>query len=63
VQESAVLAKTLGLKRIFPAKLSSSNVKTVALTRAPENIGENNDICFEAPFTHSPPGHIYISFF
>jgi len=35
----------------FPAKLLSSNVKTVALTRAPENVGENHDISFEAPFT------------
>jgi len=37
----AVLAKTPRLKRFFPAKRLSSNVKTVALTRAPENVGEN----------------------
>jgi len=37
----AVLAKTQRLKCFFLAKLLSSNVKTVALTRAPENVGEN----------------------
>jgi len=35
----------------FSAKHLSSNVKTASLTRAPENIGENHDISFEAPFT------------
>jgi len=36
----AVLAKTPSLKRFFfPEKLLSNNVKTVALTRAPENVG------------------------
>jgi len=37
----AVLAKTPRLKRFFPAKLLSSNVKTMALSRAPENAVEN----------------------
>jgi len=40
-KDLAVLAKTPQLKRFFPAKLLSSNVETVALTRAPENEGEN----------------------
>jgi len=36
-----VLAKTPRLKRFFPAKLLSRNVKkTVALTRAPEDVGQ-----------------------
>jgi len=35
-----VLAKTPLLKHFFSAKLLSSNVKTVALTRAPENVGQ-----------------------
>ena len=35
----------------FSAKLVSSNAKTVALTRTPENVGETHDISFEAPFT------------
>jgi len=38
-------------------------VKTVALTRAPENVGENHDIRFEAPFTLSLAGHIDMLFF
>jgi len=39
-----VLAKTPRLKRFFfSATLLSSKVKTVALTRAPENVGENHD--------------------
>jgi len=59
VQESAVLAKTPRLKRFFfLAKLSSSSVKAVVLTRAPENVGEHHDISFEAPFTLSLTGHI-----
>jgi len=37
----AVLAKTPRLKCFFPAKLLSSNVKTVALTGAPVNAVEN----------------------
>jgi len=37
----AVLAKTPRLKCFFPAKLLSSNVKTVALSKAPENAVEN----------------------
>ena len=54
--------KNLGVLRVsknaatnvfFPAKILSSNGKAVALTRAPENVGENNDISFEAPFTLS----------
>jgi len=48
----AVLAKTARLKHFIPAKLIlSSNVKTAALTRALENVGENHDISFDAPFT------------
>jgi len=35
----------------FSAKVLRSNVNRVALTRAPENVGENHDIRFEAPFT------------
>jgi len=35
----------------------------VALTRAPENVGENHDIIFEAPFTLSLAGHIDMLFF
>ena len=56
----AVLAKTPQLKRFFPAELS--NVKTVGLTRAPENIAENHDISFEAPFTLSLASHIDMLF-
>ena len=48
----AVLVKTPRLKCFcFSAKLLSSKVKTVALTRAPENVVENHDISFEARFT------------
>jgi len=48
----AMLSKTPRLKCFcFSAKLLSSNVKTVALTRAPENVVENHDISFEARFT------------
>jgi len=35
----------------FSAKVLRSNVNRVALTRAPENVGENHDMRFEAPFT------------
>jgi len=59
----AVLAKTPRLKRFFPAKLLSSNVETVALTRAPENVGENQDKGFKAPFTLRLAGHIDMLFF
>jgi len=34
----------------------------VALTRAPENVGENHDISFEAPFTLRLAGHIHVIF-
>jgi len=34
----------------------------VALTRAPENVGENHNISFEAPFTHRLAGHIDMLF-
>jgi len=44
-----VLGETPRLKRFFSAKFFSSNVKAVALTRAPENVGKNHDISFEAP--------------
>jgi len=46
----------------FSAKLLSSG-KTVALTGAPENVGEDHAISFEAPFTLSLAGHIDILFF
>jgi len=35
----------------------------VTLTRAPENVGENHDINFEAPFTLSLAGLIKVLFF
>jgi len=47
----------------FPEKLLSSSVKTVALTRAPENVGENYNIRFEAPFTLRLVGRIDMLFF
>jgi len=59
----AVLAKTPRMKSFFSVKLSSSNVKTVALTRAPENVGENHYISFEAPFTLRLADHIDMLFF
>ena len=59
-----VFAKMPRLKRFFfSAKLSSSNVKTVVLTRAPENVDENHDISFEAPFALRLAVHIDMSFF
>jgi len=36
-----VLAETSRLDRFFSAKLSSSNVEAVVLTRAPENVGKS----------------------
>jgi len=54
-KDLAVLAKTPRPKRFFLAKLSSSNAKAVALTRAPEN--ENQDISLETTFTLSLAGH------
>jgi len=57
----AVLAET-PRETFFPAKLLSSNVKTVALTRAPENVGENHDISFKAPFKLRLAGHIDMLF-
>jgi len=63
-QNLVVLAETPRLKRFFfSAKLSSSNVKTVAFPRAPENVGENYDRSFEAPFTLRLAGHIDMLFF
>jgi len=60
----AVLAKTPRLKRFFfSAKLLSSNVETVALTRPPENVVENHDTSFEAPFTLRLSGHLDMLFF
>jgi len=59
----AVLAEMPRLKRFFPAKLLSSNVQTVALTRPPENVAETHDISFEAPFTLRVAGHIDMLFF
>jgi len=59
----AVFANTSRLNRFFSAKLSSSNVKAVVLTRAPKNVGGNHDISFEALFTLSVAGHIDMLFF
>ena len=60
----AVLAKTQRLNRFFfSAKPSSSNVEAVASTRAPENVGGNHDIGFEAPFTVSLAGHVEMLLF
>jgi len=59
----AVLANTPRLKCFFfSAKLSSSNVEMVALTRAPENVVENHDISFEALFTLRLAGRIDMLF-
>ena len=57
-----VLAKTPRLKRFFFQQSFSSNVKTVALTRAPEHVGETHDISFEA-LTLRLAGHIEMLFF
>ena len=57
-KDLAMLAKIPWLKRFFPTKLLRSNVKTVALTRAPENVGENHDENFEAPFILRLASHI-----
>ena len=54
----AVLAKTPRFKLFFQQSFSCSNVKTVALTRTPENVGENHDKSFEAPFTLRLAGQI-----
>jgi len=43
---------------LFLAKLSSSNAKAVALTRAPENGGDNQDINLETTYTLILAGHI-----
>jgi len=59
----AVLAETPRLQLFFQQSFSSSNVKAVAFARAPENVGENNDISFEVPFTLSLAGHIDMLFF
>ena len=59
----AVLAKTQWLKRFFSSSVLSSDIKTVALTRAIENVGENHDVSFEAPFTLRLAGHIDMLFF
>jgi len=48
---------------LFAAEVSSSNVKAVALSRTPENVGENHDISSEAAFTTRVAGHIDMSFF
>jgi len=57
-----MLAKTRRLNS-FLAKLSSSNAKVVALARAPENEGENQDISLETTFTLRLAGHIDMLFF
>jgi len=51
------------LKRFISAKLLSSNVKTVALTTAPENVGENHNVGFEAHFALRVAGHTDMLFF
>jgi len=43
-------------------KALSSNVKTMALNRAPKNVGENHDVSFEAPFTLNLADHIDMLF-
>jgi len=58
----AVLAKTPRLNRYFQKNLSS-NAKAMALTRAPETEGENQDISQETTFTLSLAGHIDMFFF
>ena len=58
----AVLAKPPQLN-LFSAKLSSSNVKAVALTRAPETEGENQDISVETTFTVNVTDRIDMLFF
>jgi len=40
-KDLAVIAKTLRLNHVFPAKLSSSNFEAVTLTTAFKNVGEN----------------------
>ena len=50
-KDMAVLSQNAATESFFQAKLSSSNFKAVALTRAPENEGENQDICLETIFT------------
>jgi len=47
----------------FFKKLSSSNVKAVVLTRAPDNVGGNHEISFEALFKLIVAGHIDMLFF
>jgi len=54
----AVLAKTPRLHRF-----SWQNFQAVALTRAPENEGENQDISLETTFTLSLASHVNIFFF
>jgi len=52
------------LKRFLSSKaFKQYYVKTVALTRAPENEGENHDLRFEALFTFRLAGHIDMLFF
>ena len=61
-KDLAMLAETPRLKRFFLAKLLCSNVKTVALTRAPGNVDKSHDITFEAPFILGLAGHIDMLF-
>jgi len=48
---------------LLSSKALNSNVETVALPREPENVGENQDKSFKAPFTLSLAGHIDMLFF
>jgi len=61
-QGSGSVSKNAATESVFLSKLSRSKVKAVALTRAPENEGENQDMSLETTFTLSLAGHIDIFF-
>jgi len=50
-QESGSVSQNTATETLFSTKLLNSNIETVALTRAPENVGENQDKSCKAPFT------------
>ena len=58
-QGSGSVSKNAATESFFLAKLSSSNVKVVALTRAPGNEGENQGISLERSFTLSLAGQYW----
>jgi len=62
-KDLVVLAKTSRLNRFFQEHFQAAIVKAVALTRAPENEGENQDISVETTFTLSLAGYIDMFFF